>query len=64
MTSRVATTAEKIQIQFNLDGLVSWSEKWQMKFNVHKYKALHIGNINQIIQWMALNFPRLAMKKT
>ena len=50
MTSRVATTAEKIQIQFNLDGLVSWSEKWQMKFNVHKYKALHIGNINQIIQ--------------
>ena len=33
-------------LQSNLDMLVSWSEKWQIKFNDDKCKVLHIGNNN------------------
>ena len=35
-----------MQLQFNLNILVSWSEKWQIKFNIDKCKVLHIGNNN------------------
>ena len=47
ITSKVITTAEKIKFQTNLDTIVSWSEKWQMKFNVDKCKVSRIGNNNQ-----------------
>ena len=32
------------QLQSNLDILVSWSEKWQIEFNIDKCEVLHIGN--------------------
>ena len=31
--SKVTTTADKLQFQLNFDTLVSWSKKWQIKFN-------------------------------
>ena len=44
--SRAMTTAVKMQLQFNLNILVSWSKKRQTKFNVDKWHILHIGNNN------------------
>ena len=49
--SKVTTTGNKLQFQSNLDILVSWSEKWQKKFNVDKCKVLHIGNNNQYTKY-------------
>ena len=46
MMGRVTTTAKEIQLQSILDILVSWSEKWQMKFNIDKCNIQHIGNNN------------------
>ena len=46
ITCKVINTTEKMQLQSNLDIFVSWSEKWQMKFNVDKCKVLHIENNN------------------
>ena len=51
ITSKVTTTADKLQFQSNLDTLISWSKKWQMKFNVDKCKVLHIGNNNQFTKY-------------
>ena len=47
ITSKVTITADKLQFQSHLDTLVSWSKKWQIKFNVDNIKVLHIGNNNQ-----------------
>ena len=46
ITSRVTTSAEKLELQSNLNQLISWAEKWQMQFNVDKCKVLHIGSNN------------------
>ncbi len=46
ITGRVTTTTEKAQLQSDLDRLVTWSNKWQMAYNVNKCKVLHIGNNN------------------
>ena len=50
ITSRVITTAEKIELQSNVDILVSWSEKWQMKFIVDKCKVLHLSETKINVQ--------------
>ena len=44
--NKVLTTADNMPIQSDLDHLVNWSNKWQMKFNVDKCKVLHIGSSN------------------
>ena len=61
---RVSKRAEKIQLQFNFDILVSWSEKWQLKFIVDKCKVLHIWNNNQYTKYAKIcpNFPMLAIE--
>ena len=46
ITNKVTTTADKLQFQSILNVLVSWSNKWQIKFNVDKSKVLHIGSNN------------------
>ena len=46
ITGRVTSRAEKLQLQSDLDQLVNWSNKWQMKFNLDKCKVLHIGSSN------------------
>jgi len=33
-------------LQSDLDKLVTWSQKWQMEFNVKKCKVLHVGGQN------------------
>ena len=34
------------ELQCDLNKLTSWTETWQMKFNVEKCQAQHIGNNN------------------
>ena len=34
------------QLQEDLDRLVSWSNIWQLPFNIEKCKVMHIGNTN------------------
>ena len=46
ITGRVTTASERLQLQSDLDRLVNWSSKWQMKFNLDKCKVLHIGYHN------------------
>ena len=33
-------------MQSDLDSLVEWAEKWQMKFSADKCKVMHIGSYN------------------
>ena len=65
ITTRVTTTADKLQLQSNLDILVSWSNKWQIKFNVDicKFCISELIIKRQIIQGMAPNFQKIAMKR-
>ena len=39
-------------LQKDLDKLWSWSEKWQMSFNVDKCKVMHIGYYNEKAKYM------------
>ena len=34
------------ELQNNLNHLISWSEKWQLKFNTEKCKVLRFGQID------------------
>ena len=38
---KINTDGDKQHIPNDLDKLVKWSEKWQMLFNLGKYKCLH-----------------------
>ena len=38
---------EHEEIQLDLDRLVDWADKWQMKFNAGKCSVLHLGNKNK-----------------
>ena len=51
ITSKVTTIDDKRKLQSDLNCLVSWAEKWQMKFNVEKCKVLHIGNNNDHVSY-------------
>ena len=41
--SRVNSIADRERLQNDLDKLISWSEEWQMLFNISKCKVMHIG---------------------
>ena len=45
-----------MQLKFNLNILVSWSEKWQIKFNINKCKVLHVGNNNHYTNYTMNGF--------
>ena len=47
----VTTTHAKEKLQTDIDKLVNWADKWQMKFNVDKCKVLQIGSNNDHIQY-------------
>ena len=51
ITSKITTIDDRRKFQSDLDCLVRWSEKWQMKFNVEKCKVLHIGNNNNHVSY-------------
>ncbi|CAM4619647.1 unnamed protein product [Caretta caretta] len=45
----VKTKAGCEELQKDLTKLSDWATKWQMKFNVDKYKIMHIGKITPTI---------------
>ena len=44
--NEVRNSTDCIQLQADLDKLVLWAQKWQIKFNVDKCKVLHEGNLD------------------
>jgi hypothetical protein len=42
----VSSMDGRMSLQRDLDRLVEWSERWQMKFNVEKCKVMHLGSRN------------------
>ncbi len=46
--NRVDTKEHVINIQSDLDRLVEWADRWQMKFNVAKCKVMNVGTSNTI----------------
>ena len=43
---KVGTKENVNTLKEDLEEIVKWSEKWQMKFNVEKCKVMHLGNKN------------------
>ena len=43
---KVMEIGDKQNLQYDIDKLVKWSEKWQMLFNFGKFKCLHTGSRN------------------
>ena len=48
MFSQVDTIERYKQIQSDLDNLVNWADKWQLRFNSDKCHVLHFGHNNPI----------------
>ena len=48
---KVNTDDDKQHLQNDLDKLVNWSEKWQMLFNMGKWKCLYTGHGNLYINY-------------
>ncbi len=46
MGSRVDSKEHAIDIQNDLDKMVEWADRWQMKFNAAKCKVMHVGTSN------------------
>ena len=44
--SHHACSADRLQLQLDLDALCKWADDWQMKFNVSKCKVMHTGSSN------------------
>ena len=42
----ISSKDDVASLQVDLDNLCGWSEKWQLVFNVGKYKSLHIVSRN------------------
>ena len=45
-TKLYGPASEHAEIQKDLDSLVDWADKWQMKFNAEKCSVLHLGHSN------------------
>ena len=43
----IRDSGDKDLLQFDLDTLAVWSEKWQLPFNCTKCKVMHLGAINK-----------------
>ena len=43
----ISSIADNYALQEDLDRLISWSQKWQLPFNIEKCKLLHYGSKNQ-----------------
>ena len=41
LDNRVGRLGDRVSLQKDLDRLHSWSEEWQMQFNVDKYAVIH-----------------------
>ena len=38
---------DALALQRDIDGMMEWARKWEMKFNVDKCKVLHVGRLNK-----------------
>ncbi|PIK33341.1 putative RNA-directed DNA polymerase from mobile element jockey-like [Apostichopus japonicus] len=45
--SEVSSKSDSEKFQADLDKIFSWSQGWQMLFNIDKCKVMHIGSSNQ-----------------
>ena len=43
----VISQTDRLSLQNDLNNIVSWSEQWQMPFNVDKCQVLHVGRLNK-----------------
>jgi hypothetical protein len=43
----VRNTSQQLQLQDDLDSLVDWADKWQLRFNADKCKVIHLGKNNE-----------------
>jgi hypothetical protein len=46
LASLIKNEEDRQRLQASLNGLVQWSEKWGMSFNVKKCKVMHLGRNN------------------
>ena len=44
--SRIQDADDHLRLQKDLNQLLEWSRKWQMKFDVEKCKVMHVGSSN------------------
>ena len=51
MARVVGCEEERNALQQSLDGLVEWSDKWGMEFNVSKCKVMHLGRHNKQFEY-------------
>ena len=45
------SSEQRTLLQSSVDGLLVWSNDWQMKFNSNKCKILHVGENNPAISY-------------
>ena len=43
MQNLISTTSHK-ELQYDINRLIEWSKKWELKFNTSKCKVMHFGN--------------------
>lgn len=53
--TRVNCTADVERLQKDLHTLITWSEEWQMLFNVSKCKVMHVGTMQTERQYFMNN---------
>ena len=44
--SCIKDSMDNSKMQKDLDTIIEWADKWQMKFNVNKCKVMHAGKAN------------------
>jgi len=44
---RVECEVDKEAFQRDLDQLADWAKKWQLRFNIEKFKTMHLGGIRE-----------------
>ena len=53
----ISTSDSHITLQDDLDKLWTWSNEWQMSFNVEKCKVMHFGKGNKLQKYYLNNTP-------
>jgi len=43
---QVSDTVDAVGMQEDLDRLIEWADKWQMRFDVSQCKVMHVGKKN------------------
>ena len=63
IANKVDSENERQLLQSDLNTLIEWSNKWQMKFNIDKCHVLHIGNQNPKATFSINNIPMTSVDK-